>query len=76
MKVKALSAQAAEFLLEKPQPTPLLLSDAESLAATPSNADASAGTDAPAKDTVLANNLDTGVANSQPHVLSINRLYP
>ena len=58
--MKALSPQAAELLLEKPQPAPLLLPDADILAAASSNADASAAMDARTQDIAAANIVDAG----------------
>ena len=60
MKVKALTAQAAELLLEKPPQAPLLLQDAESLAAASSSRDPSAAIVARAQDTAAAPNLHAG----------------
>ncbi len=54
MKVKALTVQAAELLLEKPPQAPLLLQDADSLAAASSSVDVSAAIDARAQYTAAA----------------------
>ncbi len=60
MRVKALSAPTAEFLLERPHPAPLLLPDAESHTKTNSSDDFNATIDTTGPDTQASSSSNAG----------------